>query len=525
MKFKTTIQHLSAIAAASVMTAACISNFEDLNTHPTDPAPDKMTTTEKTGILLPTLINLLSPQHENESQMIDQIIFGQMGGYFTCPTIWDGTNLGTYNPSDKFMQSPFNDILPTFYTNYFNIMEQTEGNGLVAILANIVRAGVMIRVADTYGPIPYSKLGKGDFNVAYDNLDVLYPAMIDDLSNAIRELGKYSGKLELIADYDVMYNGDVDKWKKYANSLKFRMAVRISNTDKLDFAKTAMQEAFDGGMLLENSDNAMIPAGDNPFYKASLSWGDLAINATLSSYMNKYWDSRISAYMLPIQSKNLQEKYDGVRLGIEGKGKVKSDTYSMPAFKQDSPMPVFYAAESYFLLAEAVMRGWITTGQSAQYYYEEGIKKSFSQWNVSLGDYMSQGSGYVTYKDPDQTAKVKGDYPASHIYAPGIGWNDGDEEEIKLQKILTQKYLANYPMGLESWSDFRRTGYPQLMAPLHNLSSGSELGTIDNLRQVRRLKYPQKEYDNNNANVTASVAENFGGQDTGNQDLWWAKKN
>ena len=221
----------------------------------------------------------------------------------------------------------------------------------------------------------------------------------------------------------------------------------------------------------------------------------------------------------------IRDRYDGVRLGIEGKGKVKSDTYSMPAFKQDSPMPVFYAAESYFLLAEAVMRGWITTGQSAQYYYQEGIKKSFSQWNVSLGDYMSQGSGYVTYKDPDQTAKVKGDYPASHIYAPGIGWNDGDEEEIKLQKILTQKYLANYPMGLESWSDFRRTGYPQLMAPLHNLSSGSELGTIDNLRQVRRLKYPQKEYDNNNANVTASVAENFGGQDTGNQDLWWAKKN
>ena len=93
LKSNNTIKSLGLFAVCSLMAVACTGNFEDLNTHPTDLDPDKMTPTERIGALFPAMTYLLCPQQENESQMIDQIIFGQLGGYFTAPTVWDGTNI------------------------------------------------------------------------------------------------------------------------------------------------------------------------------------------------------------------------------------------------------------------------------------------------------------------------------------------------------------------------------------------------------------------------------------------------
>ncbi len=521
LKSNNTIKSLGLFAVCSLMAVACTGNFEDLNTHPTDLDPDKMTPTERIGALFPAMTYLLCPQHENESQMIDQIIFGQLGGYFTAPTVWDGTNIGTYNPSDKFMRGPFTDILPSFYSNYFEVEKSTQKSGFVYAWANILRAGCMIRVTDTFGPIPYSKIGGGQFEVEYDALETLYPQMINDLSDAITALTNYvatATDTPPIGEYDIMYNGDFSKWVKYANSLKFRMAVRIANVLP-DFARTAMEEAMAGGMILTNSDNAFLPTGDNPFAKAGIEWGDLTINATLSTYMNGYSDPRRSIYM----TRTNYYDYNGVRMGIEGKGKVTTTNYSKPNYSKDSPMPVFYAAESYFLMAEAALRGWISGGESAaRNYYESGIRMSMEQWNVSIGSYLSNtASGKFDYTDRSSTpANGSG----SIQNAPAISWSSANSEEEHLKQILTQKYIANYPIGLESWCDFRRTGYPEMIGALNNLSQGSELGTITDTRMVRRLRYPQQEYENNSANVKNAVNTHFGGRDEGSLDLWWAKK-
>ncbi len=94
--------------------------------------------------------------------------------------------------------------------------------------------------------------------------------------------------------------------------------------------------------------------------------------------------------------------YNGVRMGIENKGKVTTTNYySKPNFSKNSPMPVFYAAESYFLMAEAALRGWISGGESAaRNYYESGIRMSMEQWNVSIGTYLSNtASGKFNYTD------------------------------------------------------------------------------------------------------------------------------
>ena len=132
-----------------------------------------------------------------------------------------------------------------FYPNFQTIKESTGGTGYIYAWASILRVGVMLRVADIYGPIPYSEMGKGEFQVAYDDVKTLYHNMFDDLTRSINVLSAFvqenEGKEVPVAEYDIIYNGDFSKWIKYANSLKLRMAVRIaSNTEDTEYAKQMM---------------------------------------------------------------------------------------------------------------------------------------------------------------------------------------------------------------------------------------------------------------------------------------------
>lgn len=508
-KISNLIKILCPVSACVLMSVACTGNFEELNTHPTDLDPDQMSSTERVGTLLPTLTYLLAPQQENQSQMIDQIIFGQLGGYYSCGNTWEGVNIATYNPSDKYVAPPFNDILPTFYSNYFNIKEVTGGEGNVFLLANVLRAGIMLRAADTYGPIPYSKIDGGAFEVPYDSLEDLYPEMINDLSDAIRTLeGMRETVSSDLAQYDILFGGDFGKWLQFANSLKFRMAVRMSSMD-VDFAKTAMQEAMTSGMLLDNADNASLPTSDNPIFKATDDWTDMAVSSTITTYMNGYNDPRMPFYFT--ESTQEGKKYHGHPLG-RSDGKLAKGTYSLPKLTASSPLLVFNAAESYFLMAEAALKGWISGGDSAaKDYYETGIRKSMEQWGAAIGDYLSvQAPGQVTYQDP--LTSVNG-----NLTLPAVSWDAYSNENDHLWQILTQKYIANFMIGLESWCDFRRTGYPVMFASVR------DMGNIGS-RQMRRLPYPESERANNTANYQQAVAENFGGRDVATVDLAWAKK-
>lgn len=509
-------------ALALVYTAlftSCIGNFEDLNTHPTDVYPEDMTPTEKVGSLFPAMIYMLNPINENKHQHIEQMVGGQYAGYFTTTNDWQGTNFGTFNPSVDWVDNPFKTMFTEFYPNYITVKDATGGNGYIYAWANIIRVGVMLRVADTYGPIPYSKMGGGEFAVAYDDVQTLYHNMIADLDKSINTLSVFweenkGGELP-IAEYDVIYRGDFSKWIKYANSLKLRMAVRIAEVDT-DYAKQAMKEAINGGVIEQNQDNAYIPSSDNPLRKAAYEWNDVRINASISTYMNGYKDPRIGKYM----TQTLSGTYNGVRMGIKGidKGKYGTDAFSKPVVEQHSSLPVYYAAETYFLKAEAALQGWIEGGEAqAKAYYEEGIRISMEQYGVEIGDYLLSTDVPGKYEDPMGGA---GNFTIQN--APAVSW---DGEGDKLAKIITQKWIAIFPLGYEAWCDYRRTGYPQLIPANDNLSSDSFIGSIDDTRMVRRLPYPSSEIANNSENVKNAIATMLGGEDKGYTDLWWAKKN
>ncbi|MDR0505195.1 MAG: SusD/RagB family nutrient-binding outer membrane lipoprotein [Dysgonamonadaceae bacterium] len=515
---------------------SCTDNFDEYNTHPTDLSPDELTVAERVGTLFPGMLYLMHNSQENDNQMIEQMVGNQYGGYMATTNKWQGTNFGTFNPPAGWIEYPFNKLFTDFYSNYLKIKEITEGKGYIYAWANIIRVNVMLRVTDIYGPIPYSQMGNGLLTVEYDSVQSVYHYMINDLNNSIASLTAFNaenkGRANPMSEFDPVYNGDFSKWIKFANSIKFRMAVRIGLVDE-NYAKSVMAEAIAGGCIEDNSDNAFLPTVDNPYRKSAFDWGDLAIGATLSAYMNGWEDPRRDVYM----TRTEDGKYRGVRMGIQNIDKETYSNYkvySKPNFAANSPMLVYCAAETYFLKAEAALRGWIQGGETeAKAQYEAGIQISFKQHGVegSFATYIAGKTAPERYTDPTTNVNAP-----SYITGATVAWsNTSSTTDYKLEKIISQKWLANYPLGLEAWNDFRRTGYPRLYPALNNLSSASTGGSVNNptnnlsntanlVRMARRLPYPVSEYNGNPVNVQYAVDNLLGGTDEFSTDIWWAKK-
>ncbi len=518
-----TIRKAIMLLFAALLISSCTDNFEDLNLHPSNPSETDLTNSERIGSLFPTLISTMHYAQENRNQMVEQMVGNQYGGYMVTTNSWQGTNFGTFNPAKDWVDYPFNTIMVDFNSNYLFVKEVTQSTGYIYAWANILRVATMLRVTDMYGPIPYSKIGEGGLTTGFDNVKDVYHNLIEDLDNSITSLTNYIAEKPTespLAEYDVVFNGDFGKWIRFANSLKLRMAIRIALVDT-EYAKDVMQQAINAGPIEVNTDNAFIPTQDNPYYKSSHSWGDLAVSAVLSAYMNGFEDPRREVYMTKA---TYGEAYRGVRMGIENiyKPWYSATTYfSKPAFASNSPLLVYCAAETSFLKAEAALRGWISGGdEQARLYYEEGITLSMEQHGVTAGGYKESTTTPEVYKDIATNISIAVGTPVT------VSWDDaGTAENTKLEKIITQKWLANYPLGFESWCDHRRTGFPQFFPAQDNLSSSGFIGDVTNSasRMVRRLPFPQSQYQGNNTNVQEAV-QMLGGDDVANTDIWWAQQ-
>lgn len=163
---------------------------------------------------------------------------------------------------------------------------------------------------------------------------------------------------------------------------------------------------------------------------------------------------------------------------------------------------VFRASEVAFLRAEGALRGW-NMGGSPKDLYEAGIRLSFEENNISSGveSYLANTGKVEGYKDPlkGQSGQTY-DYSGSINTAVTVAWAGGDFEK-SLEQIITQKWIANFPNGMESWSEYRRTGYPKLMPMAANASSG----IVDDTEGARRMPYPTDEYRENKESVEAAV--------------------
>ena len=514
-------------SAAVLLLAGCTGQFEDFNKNPYGPTSDDMLGDNvETGVLIQAMTPAIVQGQQNNSQMIDQMIGLEFGGHAAMINPWNGTNFYTYNPSIGWCDSPFDTTMPQIYTNFFQIRDKTGGSGVVYAWAQILRVAASLKMSDCYGPIPYSKVTGGEYTVAYDDMPDLFAAMFDDLDEAITTLkaALASGADESsLSDFDYVYGGNFTKWVKYANSLKLRMAIRISNADGTTAREKAEEAVNDAtGVMKEVADGAYSTFNDgmNPFYRAEYTWnngGEFRASANLTSYMNGYQDPRLSAYF----DEDINGGYNGARNGVSHTSSsfaTSQETYSRAKIGQSDPLLIMSAAEVFFLRAEGKLKGWdMGEGKSARDLYEEGIKLSMDEHGATLGNYLESTNTPAAYS----TTQTQYNYAAVSTVCPG--WDEGADDETNLERIFVQKWIATFPSGWETWADFRRTGYPRFFPVYNNLSSSSASGQVSSDRGMRRLPYPQSEYNTNNANVTAASAM-LAGTDNAATDLWWAKK-
>lgn len=153
--------------------------------------------------------------------------------------------------------------------------------------------------------------------------------------------------------------------------------------------------------------------------------------------------------------------------------------------------------------------------------YESGVRMSFEFLGVSGADaYLANSTNKpAPYTDPANNGNSIGE-GSPLLGTITIKWNAGGGLEEKLERIITQKWIAIYPDGQEAWSEFRRTAYPKVFPVMINNSGG----TINTNKQVRRIPYPASEYRNNANNVNNAVSTLLGGADNGGTQLWWDKK-
>lgn len=507
---------------ACIFLWSCTGKFEEYNTNPYGPTPEDMLgDNAAVGSLLRDMFPTLVQGQQNNSQHIDQMIGSEYGGATACIATWGNNgNFYTYNPRPNWSSIPFTSMMPQIYTGFFQIRKLSQEKGLAYQWAQILRIAASLKISDCYGPIPYSKVTGSAYTVQYDPMDTLYQHMFEDLDQAIIafQTAVIAGEdMSSLQDYDLVYNGDFLKWVKFANTLKLRMAIRISNVAPI-LAQQKAEEAINNaiGVMTSSADAAFSSLNDgmNPYHRVAFSWNEIRVSANITSYLSGYNDPRLVVYANNATITNGQ--IAGVRNGIAHTAASQANyaNFSRPNIQENDPLLIMSASEAYFLRAEGALKGWNMNG-TAKDLYEQGVQTAMQERKVSIGNYLSGTTPPADYVDPTDSRKNKS--AMTHITPK---YDETASNEENLERILIQKWIANYPNGWETWADIRRTGYPKLFPIVNNLNQDGV--TIE--RGMRRLPYPENEYNTNEENVKAAVSL-LGGPDNAATDLWWAKKN
>lgn len=521
-----TTRNLSLFFLAAIL-GSCTSKFVEYNTNPNE-ATEEMTNWDnvKSGSLfLQMEKNVLVIAQDgvgtDRYQTVEVMGGDGFAGYFgfASPSI---NSAGRYNWRTA---SWYGDMFTTNYAKTMNAWRELrksikDDSDPRFAMAQILKVAAMHRVTDTYGPIPYIQYGDSS-KVPYDSQKDVYYKFFDELDAAINTLESYAAADEsILSSWDCVYNGKTKLWVKFANTLRLRLAMHIVYADPTKAqaeAEAAISNSI--GLLDSESDVAKlqhiypIATYESPLYIIS-NWDDVNMGATLESYMNGYQDPRLSVYF----NKASDSQYRGIRAGMSGsiaKAAYTTGLFSKPNVNATSDVVWMRASEAYFLLAEGALRGW-NMGGTAKDFYETGVTMSFAENAVSGGSYLQNSTSVpANYSDP-----VTSGYSVDARGTITIAWNETASFEEKLERIITQKYIALFPVGQEAWTEFRRTGYPKIFPVAVNESNG---GCVNTEIQIRRLAYPVSEY-NTNATVLAAGIQILGGVDNPGTKLWWDAK-
>lgn len=533
MKMNQIIKAMVGIAAFA--TVSCTANYEEINRNPYQPDLDDMKADDYlSGAMLLNLQDLMMPEQENFAQFVECLMPGGYSGYVADSNLgsgWSG-RFATYDPADGWLSVPF-EFFEKFYPNYLQFKNQVSDE-LYLALGELNRVAVMARVTDTYGPIPYSQMGAGNdaLSAAYDSQKEVYEQLFASLDEIIEVLTTNMATT-IPAGSDRVYDGQIAKWAKFANTLKLRLAMRVVYADET-LARTKAEEAVnsEAGIMESAGDGAYRTVSDhNPWERFMPNWGDARIAADLVCYMNGYNDPRREVYY-NVSTFGTEtggtfrgtEGYYGLPRGVrQTTYHAASHGYSCMNVTVSDDIRILPASEAAFLCAEGALRGWNMNGD-ARTWYEKGIRLSFEERGVSGADaYIANSTSTpANFTDPLNYYR-----PLSTGSTITIAWDDSSDFETSLERIITQKWIAIFPNCMEAWSEYRRTGYPRLIPAYDNLSVA---GSVSDSEGARRIPYPVEEYRENSANVNAAVAKlnaesgkvvGYKGGDNMGTHVWW----
>lgn len=358
--------------------------------------------------------------------------------------------------------------------------------------ALVMKAYMTAALTDLYGDVPYNDALKGKseiFAPKYDKQEDIYNGangILKNLENAVTAMEAYNGTAKL--EGDIVYNGNLQNWIRFANSLRIKLLMRIS--DKVNVA-SQLQALFAGGKYIaNNTQNATFRFSATPpnnFRITTARIGDYNLyimSKTAEEILKNYNDPRISLFYRPTTAN--PANFVGLQNGPDASVTpvtLANNSLTGRIFREDGVNLKYNystAWETNFFLAEAAQKGLITT--SAKALYDLAVAQGFEYWNVTM--------------------------PANYLTTGPALFNPTSPDALKL--IITQKWIPNTINGYEGWIEYRRTGFPELKPVLASRNNGV---------YPVRMPYPQEEATlNGDSYKTAAAATN---NNSINAKVWW----
>ena len=535
----------AAIVAAGILLLSCdtVGDFGDINEDPLEP-------TELDARFLFPKVQLETPGNWTDMNRANQRYAGTAVQQFaSTSTSFLGTHYRSGAETEFAGQRLWRNMWDEAMVNMQHTIEQLEmareeGAEVDPQMGQALtwRALLFQLLTDLHGDIPYHEAGKGalnqEFNPAFDSQEEVYAQLFGDLEEAVELM---NGTGTGFADQDLLhYQGDLSKWKKFANSLRLRLAMRLVKVDEA----WAQQEAeaavnSDGGVMSDVDDSAYnfhqdFPDRDheNPNSWVMRNFNTSYLSQTLVDWMQERGDPRIQIYGAVVRDGEPIEVEDpdmlkGMPNGyLEGDivdheswdvncrddgGDLNPDECSVADYAQVHPQliqpeaPLFHITypQVSFMLAEANVRGWNVPG-SAEQHYENGVRGAMEQLRIY---------------DPDATVS---DEEIDTYLSDNPFPLDGAQEE-QLRQINEEYWAASFMDGLESWNNWRRSGYPDLEpAPVDDEFAGpggGHPGNETNGEIPRRFLYGDNEEVLNSESLQEALDRQ--GPNTLMTRVWW----
>ncbi|MBL7700339.1 MAG: SusD/RagB family nutrient-binding outer membrane lipoprotein [Chitinophagaceae bacterium] len=515
------------ILAYAVFLSSCTKNFSEAN-------KDVNTVATVSSAELPFIFAKAehSAVPDNDNYEISQHLFADhYAQYFACTA--------TYFPSDRnvirmdWIYSAFDPVYTNMVPQLQTIFSLTEPSSAEYAIANIVWVYGFHHVTDYWGPIPYFKAGIPGKSIPYDPQDQIYDDFFKKLDSSVTALKASS--VVSYGNFDLIYGGDISKWIKLANTLRLRLAIRISNVDP-DRAKTEAEAAYANGVFETSPD-------DDALMKKSLTgkdynglsnmtaWDEFRMSATMESVLKGYQDPRMPVYFSPAgasqENPNGTGEFEGLRNGLTTEQMVEAPNkagalsnlgprWTSPVYGGtegflETPQNVMCTAEAYFLRAEGAMLGW-NMGGTAKDLYEAGIRNSMLQWGVT------DESVITNYINSNNVPVAPNDYLNSPPVSDApVKWSS--DPAVQKVQLGIQKWLALFPDGYEAWADYRR-GRAFVRYPVANSDNPDITNT--STQWIRRIPFLLSETQTNKEAVDAAV-NLLNGPDKVTTPLWWDK--